>query len=118
MFEFSATLDARKFEEVLRTVEPFVPDAGAHAVTLQFSDGNLKITADAGGRAEDEVPYMQTFPDPIFETREFKNKLNFVHLMDFAKVVAGDISFSVTTDKAPAVLSAGGRKLMTAAVLI
>jgi DNA polymerase III sliding clamp (beta) subunit (PCNA family) len=116
-FEFSATLDARKFEEALRTVEPFVPDVGAHAITLHFSEGNLKLSASDGGRAEDELPYTQTFPDPIFETKEFKNKLNFVHLMDFAKAVSGDILFQVTTDKAPAVLSAGGRKLMTAAVL-
>ena len=116
-FEFSATLDARKFEEALRTVEPFVPDAGAHAITLHFSEGSLKLNASDGGRAEDEVPYTQTFPDPIFETKEFKNKLNFVHLMDFAKAVSGDILFQVTTDKSPAVLSAGGRKLMTAAVL-
>jgi DNA polymerase III sliding clamp (beta) subunit (PCNA family) len=116
-FKLSITLDARKFEEALRTVEPFVPDAGAHAVSLLFSEGNLKLTASDGGKAEDEVPYTQVFPDPIFETTEFKNKLNFVHLMDFVKVVSGDILFQVNTDRDPAVLSAGGRKLMTAAVL-
>jgi DNA polymerase III sliding clamp (beta) subunit (PCNA family) len=116
-FKFSVTLDARKFEEALRTVEPFVPDAGAHAVSLLFSEGNLKLTASDGGKAEDEVPYTQVFPDPIFETTEFKNKLNFVHLMDFVKVVSGDILFQVNTDRDPAVLEAGGRKLMTAAIL-
>ena len=116
-FTFSATLDARKFEEALRTVEPMVPDTGAHALSLHFFEGNLKLSADAGGKAEDEVPYTQVFPDPIGGALEFKNKLNFVHLMDFVKVVSGDILFQVTEPKSPAVLSAGGRKLMTAAIL-
>ena len=117
-FKFAATLDARKFEDALRTIEPFAPDAGAHGVFLSFSEGSLKVRATDGGNAEDEVPYTQVTPDPIFETAEFKNKLNFVHLMDFVKVVSGDILFQANTDRDPAVLSAGSRKLMTAAVLI
>jgi hypothetical protein len=94
-----------------------VPSEGARAIAVHFLDGVLKISAGSGGLAQDELPYQQGDPDPVFDNTEFKTRMNFIHLMGFVQSVTGEIQFQANADNAPVVLTAGNRKLMSAAVV-
>lgn len=117
-FKFAATVDSAGLKEVLRTVEPMVPAEGAHAVTVHFLDGSLRVSANSGGTAEDETAYTQVKPDPIFDDNfEFKTRMNFKHLLEFVNAVSGEILFQGNSDDSPVVLESGGKKLMAAGMV-
>lgn len=115
-FKFVATVQTEELKAALRTVEPFVPDEGARAITVHFLDGTLTVNAKSGGTAQDELAYKQSTPDPIFDDVDFTTRMNFMHLSGFANTASGEIKIQCNEDKDPVLLESGNKKLMAAAV--
>lgn len=93
------SLNPQEWMSALRTVEPLIdPSVDSGGVVGKFKDGSVTWTAGGvGSMASDEAPYEQTFPDPIFDSKEFTLRVNEKYLSSFLSK-AGDSAVLKLTD--------------------
>jgi DNA polymerase III sliding clamp (beta) subunit (PCNA family) len=108
---------AENLLSVLRTVEPMVDESvDQGAVALHFKDGVVQcLSGGVGSTAQDETVYEQTEPDPIFEPREVRMKLNVKYLSSFLSKAKGPAVLSITNK--PVWLASGNMLVLTMPML-
>jgi hypothetical protein len=92
-------LEPAELLAALRTVEPLMDEAVDQGqISLQFSDGVVycRSIGDSGSRAQDEAPYEQLEPDPVFEPKEHNLKLLAKYLIGFLSKAQGVTTLSIT----------------------
>lgn len=111
------SFQAEDLLSVLRTVEPMVDESvDQGGVTLHFKDGVVQcLSGGVGSAAQDETVYEQIDPDPIFEPREVRLKLNVKYLSSFLSKTKGPAVLSITNK--PVFLESGNLLVLTMPML-
>jgi hypothetical protein len=92
------SFQAEAWLAALRTVEPMIDESvDQGAVALHFKDGVVQLSSvGVGSTAQDEAEYEQVKPDPIFEPREARLRLNIKFLLGFLSKATGLSVLSLT----------------------
>lgn len=89
--------DSSQFLDALRTVEPMIDESvDSGGIILTFKDGSVILNTVGLSYAQDESSYEQIDPDPIFDPKEFKVKLNAKYLSGFLNKAKGNVVMGVT----------------------
>src|SRR6185312_7471201 len=88
-------------------------DGQIPVVSCKFSGNMVLFTSiGTGSQAQDEAPYEQLEPDPVFDPSELTLKLNSKHLSTFLSKAASEATISVTKDR-PVLLTSGALRVLT-----
>lgn len=111
------SFQAEDLLSVLRTVEPMIDESvDQGAVALHFKDGVVQcLSGGVGSTAQDETVYEQIDPDPIFDPREVRLKLNVKYLSSFLSKAKGPAVLSLTNK--PVFLESGNMLVLTMPML-
>lgn len=94
----------------LRTVEPLIDDVDQGGVGVQISDGVVQFkNTGVGSSGQDEAPYEQVLPDPLFESpvKVSGLRVNAKHLAQFLSRSSGEAILNMTEKNNPIKLESG-----------
>lgn len=93
----------------LRTVEPLIEqETDNGAVALLYSEGVLNCkTIGTGSTASDDCPAEQIDPDPVFDPKEIRFKVNSKYLTQFLSKASGPVTLSLNTPLTPLKFESG-----------
>ena len=106
-----------EMREVLMRVSPMLKaEDDIQRVQLTFAPDKLHVAVVGNGSAEDELPTEQLSPDPMFSEETFTVNLNHKFLMNFFRMVDGDVTFNATEKTAPVIFSTDKHTFLLATV--
>jgi len=107
VFQFQS----QDWAQALRTVEPLMDESvDKGGVTLHLAEGVVVFkTVGVGDRAEDEAPYEQITPDPIFDKQVTVSdlRINAKYTREFLAKAGPESTMSLTDKKTPVRLESG-----------
>lgn len=102
--------DPEEWISALKTVEPLIDETvDQGGITLHFADNVVVFKTDSiGSSAQDEAPYEQLEPDPIFEPVTASNlRVNAKYLSQFLSKASGKSSINLVDRASPVKMVSG-----------